>query len=174
MGCGKSSVGRELAKVLGWPLTDLDDLIENRERRKISDIFTNDGEAAFRTMELAALRYFFSSRHVSDTCPADRSSSEILSLGGGTVTSPECARLVREYSHCIYLKASVDTLVFNLTISPGDRPVLKNEEGDLRTKISGLLARREAAYKASATDILNIDGLDSVQITHEIITLINR
>ncbi len=56
MGCGKSSVGRELAAQLGCPFIDLDSYIEKSEGRAIPEIFREKGEAHFRTLELSALR----------------------------------------------------------------------------------------------------------------------
>ena len=55
MGCGKSSVGRELARLLCCPFMDLDEVIEERSGRSIPEIFASDGEAAFRQMEVEAL-----------------------------------------------------------------------------------------------------------------------
>jgi len=51
MGAGKSSVGRVLAEHLGWTFEDLDDRIERRERRKVTEIFRDAGEAGFRHAE---------------------------------------------------------------------------------------------------------------------------
>ena len=56
MGCGKSSVGRELSRLLCCPFMDLDEVIEQTEGRSIPEIFASDGEAAFRQMELQALQ----------------------------------------------------------------------------------------------------------------------
>lgn len=56
MGCGKTTVGRLLARRLGYPLADTDALIEERAGRSISGIFAQDGEARFREMELALSR----------------------------------------------------------------------------------------------------------------------
>ena len=55
MGCGKSSVGRELSRLLCCPFMDLDAVIEERAGRSIPEIFDGDGEAAFRCMEVEAL-----------------------------------------------------------------------------------------------------------------------
>ena len=51
MGCGKSSVGRELSTLLGIPLIDLDQYIEKKTGRSIPDIFAQDGETAFRVVK---------------------------------------------------------------------------------------------------------------------------
>ena len=56
MGCGKSSVGRKLSELLCCPFMDLDQVIEEREGRTIPEIFSQDGEPAFRQMELEALK----------------------------------------------------------------------------------------------------------------------
>ena len=56
MGCGKSSVGRRLSELLCCPFMDLDSVIEEQAGRSIPEIFASDGEAAFRQMELDALR----------------------------------------------------------------------------------------------------------------------
>ncbi len=55
MGCGKSRVGRELARLLCCPFMDLDQVIEEAQGRSIPEIFASDGEAAFRQMEVEAL-----------------------------------------------------------------------------------------------------------------------
>ena len=56
MGCGKSTVGRELQQRLGYPLVDMDQVIEQRAGKPITAIFADDGEPAFRDMETALLR----------------------------------------------------------------------------------------------------------------------
>ena len=55
MGAGKTTVGRALAKKLRWNFLDLDDVIEQRERKSVAEIFASSGEPAFRHMESAAL-----------------------------------------------------------------------------------------------------------------------
>ena len=60
MGCGKSSVGRELARLLCCPFMDLDEVIEEAEGRSIPEIFATDGEAAFRRMEAETLQNLIS------------------------------------------------------------------------------------------------------------------
>ena len=56
MGCGKTTVGRELQHRLGYPLVDMDQIIEERAGKPITAIFADDGEPAFRDMETALLR----------------------------------------------------------------------------------------------------------------------
>ena len=118
MGCGKSSIGRLLSERMGWELVDLDQLIEERTGRKIPEIFASDGETGFRAAEKDALEMVLGLAAGTESdgdsfmdARIPELADMVLSLGGGTVTTPECAAMVRERSFCIYLRASVETLV---------------------------------------------------------------
>ena len=145
MGCGKSSVGRRLSELLCCHFMDLDDVIVEREGRSIPDIFATDGEAAFRAIEAQTLKKIDN----------DGSSTLVLALGGGTVMTPECAELVRENTVCIYLRASVDTLVEHLASEAAGRPMLS---GDLRSRIEALMQQRSSTYEKTAHIIIDTDG----------------
>ena len=121
MGSGKSSVGRALSALLSCPLVDLDSYIEEKEGRTIPDIFAADGEAAFRSMELSALQNLLCACRSGQP---DGQREMILSLGGGTLTTPQCADLIRSHTYCIYLRAGIDTLVRNLRNDTAGRPML--------------------------------------------------
>ena len=69
MGCGKSSVGRELARLLCCPFMDLDEVIEERSGRSIPEIFATDGEAAFRQMELKYLKFEINNHDTNQCAP---------------------------------------------------------------------------------------------------------
>ena len=128
MGCGKSSVGRRLSELLCCPFMDLDSVIEEQDGRSIAEIFASDGEAAFRQMELDALRSIILGNSCESvekqSVPQPHSKALVLSLGGGVVMTPECAELVKENTLCIYLRTSVDTLVERLTDEAAGRPLL--------------------------------------------------
>ena len=140
MGCGKSSVGRELSTLLSLPFVDLDDDIEEREGRSIRDIFESEGEASFRKMELEALREILFQESASesnqdaagepgeDSPQTDYTQTKdmILALGGGTLATPECAELVAEHTFCIYLKTSADELFRRLESESATRPMLNS------------------------------------------------
>ncbi len=163
MGCGKSSVGRELSGLLSWPFVDLDEYIESREGRSIRDIFESEGEAAFRNMELEALKEILSQAAASEPGQGvtsklgDAKSSEaaeatgktspatsrpqardiIIALGGGTLTTPECAELVSARTFCIYLKASPATLLSHLEHESAGRPMLNPTDTKTSTYDAG-------------------------------------
>ncbi len=148
MGCGKSSVGRKLAGLLGWDFLDLDDVIEQSQGRKIPEIFEAEGEPAFRAMELAALKM------VMDEYSSSSDGGLVLALGGGTVMTTECARLIHEHTYCIYLRASVETLLKNLEGEAAGRPMLQPTAGSslidydtLRARISELMELRATTYE---------------------------
>ena len=82
----------------------------------------------------------------------------VLSLGGGTVMNPECAGLVHENTRCIYLKASVDTLVENLKDESEGRPMLRSSSSSLRDRIEELMALRSAIYESTAHVLIDTDG----------------
>ncbi len=157
MGCGKSSVGRELATLLGCTAVDLDGVIEQRSGRKIPEIFETEGETAFRKMELEALR------EILDSSVVDL----ILSLGGGTLTTAECAELVHERTVCIYLRATIDTLVENLEEDGvANRPMLSGNS--LRERITELMNARAQGYEKTAHYIIDIDGGTPSETAHRI------
>jgi shikimate kinase len=87
MGAGKSSVGRVLGERLGWAFEDLDDRIELREQRKISDIFRDSGESEFRRAEHAALEEL-----LGELKPG---AEKIVALGGGTFAQNKNVLLIR-------------------------------------------------------------------------------
>lgn len=165
MGCGKSSVGKILSSMLSCRFEDLDSCIERMAGKSIPEIFSEKGEAAFREMEKEALKGILSAADGEDI---------VLSLGGGTVTGPECAELVREKTFCIYLKAGTDTLVSNLSEDWASRPMLRrcgetpSDTQALRDRIEELMAARSAIYEGVASAVISTDGKSFDAIAKEI------
>ena len=172
MGCGKSSVGRRLSQLLCCPFVNLDQVIEERAGRTIPEIFARDGERAFRQRELEALKsVVYSASH--DAKIATIQSSEprqatrmVVALGGGAVMTPECAEIVQSETMCIYLRASIDTLVEHLEGQTDGRPMLQGIE--LRERVKKLMGERSDTYEANAHMIIDIDGKNIDEIGAEI------
>ena len=158
MGCGKSSVGRCLSELLCCPFMDLDAVIEESQGRSIPDIFAVEGEAAFRQMEVEALSRIIEAQQLRGNV--------VVALGGGAVMTPECAELVRKKTHCIYLRASVDTLVSHLENEAAGRPMLQG--ASLRSRIEELMALRSSTYEATAHDVIDTDGKTVEEVAAEI------
>ena len=226
MGCGKSSVGRRLSELLCCPFMDLDQVIEERAGRSIPEIFASEGEGAFRSMELDALRNIVSGWEgfpkqslpsqamgpslcgqrgstVSETppnlhhaevnhqviaiCDATCQSADyerpslVLALGGGTVMTAECAEIVHSDTLCIYLRASVETLLEHLSGQADNRPLLNThdchserakrvEESALRDRITDLMAKRSDTYEKTAHIVIDTDGKSIEAVASEIIS----
>jgi shikimate kinase len=162
---------------------DLDEVIEQQSGRTIPEIFATDGEAAFRQMELAALQ------NIVHTAMPILYPTLILSLGGGTVMTPECAALVQENTMCIYLRTSVDTLVARLADEAAGRPLLSAgnvipngaEESTshamhLRSRIESLMSSRASVYERTADIVIDTDNntIDSVAQTLAKVVSANR
>ena len=160
MGSGKTLVGRYLALRLGWTFIDLDEQIVKDAGRSIADIFATDGEPAFRALELKTLTEVITSSE----------SRTVLSLGGGTILQPECARLVKEHSLCIRLTASASTLYDRLK-SDRKRPLLRGAE-PLEDKIQRLLTERDPAYAAAADISIPTDARSVDDIIDDILSVI--
>jgi shikimate kinase len=95
MGAGKSTVGRHLARRLGWSYFDLDEEIEAAEKTSIPEIFSTRGETAFRQIEGEILR-----EHVRWI---ERGRPAVLALGGGAFTIPENRLLLANHGISIWL-----------------------------------------------------------------------
>lgn len=158
MGCGKSSVGKELSVLLGMPLVDLDKYIVDKAGRSIADIFAEQGEKAFRDLESAAL---------AELLLGPSNNSFILSLGGGTILRPENAALIKKRCKCFFLRASVDTLRLHLGGDQSHRPLLKDGG------FEAMLAERTPAYTAAADYIIDIDNISPMQTAGIIANLIS-
>ncbi len=181
MGCGKSSVGRRLSELLCCRFVDLDEVIEGHECRTIPEIFAEKGEAGFRAIESRMLGM------IMDEYSCSTDVNLVLSLGGGTLMTPECAKLVNEHTYCIYLRATVDTLVKNLEGEAAGRPMLQSAlpvSGSsgasetsfdseptivraLRTRITDLMGVRSSVYESVAHKIVDTDGktLEEIALT---------
>ena len=103
----------------------------------------------------------------------------VLSLGGGTVMTPECAQLVKENTICIYLRTSVDTLVARLANESANRPLLNTnaipsevEESPLRRRIETLMALRASTYERTAHIVIDTDGISIDSVAEEILSTI--
>jgi shikimate kinase len=151
MGSGKSTVGRRLAKRLGWRFIDLDNLIEQRDGRAVSRIFAESGEAAFRAMETQALASLL------------REPRLVVAVGGGALETPANRHTLGAASvTCtVLLTASFETLyarcqqqIVAATDSPLPvRPLLGDREA-----AAARLARRDANYRETASLVLDTTG----------------
>jgi shikimate kinase len=193
MGCGKSSVGRYLSELLCCPFTDLDEAICQKAGKSIPEIFTSEGEAGFRTLEAEVLQSILTPSGAESTEKQSLTSQAMgpslygqmasaaspsslylktVALGGGTVMTPECAELVKEKTTCIYLKASIETLIRHLETEASGRPMLQGDS--LRSRIEELMSIRSETYETTAHITIETDGKSIEAIAEEIFHILNN
>jgi shikimate kinase len=149
MGAGKTTVGRLLGVARGLPFLDSDHVIEARTGRAIPEIFTADGEPAFRALEHEVIADLL---HGPDV---------ILALGGGAAEHEETRKLLAAVP-VAFLRVSYDGALARVG-SDGNRPMLA------RTDLGDVYASRQAAYESVATVIVDVDGLAPEAIVEQIL-----
>ena len=149
MGSGKSSVARKLNNLYGYSFTDLDQEIERKEGKKISDIFVEDGESHFRQIENNLL---------SDLLDGE---SEVIALGGCTLSNSFLLDLVLSYKNCFYLKTPFKTLWKR--IGKSERPLVK--QGYDQTL--SIFNSREKFYELLHYTVLT-EGMSIKEVAEEI------
>lgn len=146
MGCGKSTVGEQLARQLNRRFIDLDTYIESQAGMTVSAIFECFGEADFRKREQNACRELAGQDEL------------ILALGGGTATYAENVRILSQNGIIVYLRVSPQTVLARLQ-GDATRPLLQTE--DKEEAINRLFAAREKLYEEAAT--VTVDAEQSPQ-----------
>ena len=120
MGAGKTTVGAALAKRLGWPFIDLDDIIVELAAKSVPEIFRQDGEARFREYETAALQQVLQ-QHL-------RRHSAVVALGGGAFVQSKNFDLIRDSRQStVFLDANLMELRKRCAGELGSRPLFRDE-----------------------------------------------
>ncbi len=153
MGAGKTTVGRRLAARLHWDVVDCDDLIEARAGRRISEIFADQGETAFRELEAEVAATLGGYRHT------------VITTGGGIVERPENLPFLRAAGRVIYLRARPESL-YERVKGSSHRPLLQVD--DPLARIRELLAHRAPRYE-EADQIVDTDGLTVDEVVEAIL-----
>ena len=153
MGAGKSSIGRRLAGQLHMPLIDLDEAIVAREGRSIPEIFAQDGEAAFRTLETELLKEVIGKQ-------------AIIATGGGIVMAEENRELLKAHPPVIWLKASPEFLARRIE-GDANRPLIA--AGDTLNKLRDLAAIRYPLYEQCADLVIPREHMKKSEIVEVIL-----
>jgi shikimate kinase len=135
MGSGKSTVGRGLAKHLGWRFADLDEDIEAREQTPIPQIFDERGEEEFRRVEHDALK-----RRIADIA---RGVPWVIAVGGGCFAQPKNHELITNHGLSIWLDAPLEIIRSRVAHS-AHRPLARDPQ-----KFEDLYWSRRASYETA-------------------------
>jgi shikimate kinase len=154
MGSGKSSVGKIVADRLGCRFIDLDAEIVAAVGCSINNIFSRDGESAFRILE---------SSHLESNLPAGE--KVVVATGGGAVVSAQNRELMRSRGVVINLKVTLEQVLLRLNGS-SDRPLLAGE--DAAKRAITLMDEREQFY-ADADIRIDTDGKSVEDVATEIL-----
>lgn len=141
MGSGKTTVGQLLAQRLAVPLRDTDADVEVRAGKSVSDVFVDDGEAAFRALEREAV------------AAALAEHPGVLALGGGAVMDPLTEDALRGHT-VVFLDVQVTDAARRIGLNR-DRPLLL---GNPRAQWLRIMERRRPVYERVATAVVPTDG----------------
>ena len=154
-GSGKTAVGRALAELLGVEFRDTDLDIEATVGKPISEIFIDEGEAHFRTLERAAV------------ATALATTAGVLALGGGAVLAEETRSALVGHT-VVHLSVELPDAVRRVGLGAG-RPLLA---GNPRATLKYLLEQRRPHYAAVATATVVTDGRTPEQLAVEVAALL--
>jgi len=129
MAAGKTTVARALARRLDWQSVDVDELIEQRERQSVADIFAKRGEAYFRSLERQVLAEQMAPRHL------------VVTTGGGTFADVQNRAVINNDGVSVWLDVPLDRLIARVPAG-GRRPLASDRAGFER-----LYHQRRAAYE---------------------------
>ena len=141
-GAGKSSVGSHAAGLLGLPFSDVDDLIEQRTRLTVVEIFARRGEPAFRALERGLMLEV-----LGDPRP------RVVATGGGCVLDSDVRTRLRQHPGVIWLDAPVAEL--RRRIAGGARPSLTGQ--DPLQELARVVGEREPLYRACSAHGVRLD-----------------
>ena len=159
MGTGKSATGKNLSEKLDYDFCDTDKLIEKAERRKIKDIFEQNGEDYFRQKESKALNETKTLQNV------------VIATGGGIVEREENRLFLECEDKVIFLDSSPERQ-YERTKNSKKRPLLN--DGDGLEILKKLYEKRIDFYEAVSKKKISMDNLNKEEILKKIINFLDE
>ncbi len=157
MGAGKTTLADLLAQRWGVAVRDTDADIVAAQGREISDIFVDDGEAAFRALEREAV-----ARALAEH-------DGVLSLGGGAVLDEDTRALLADHT-VVFLQVGLTDAVKRVGLGTS-RPLLM---GNVRSRVKALLDERTPIYASVATHTVDTDGRTPDEVADEVEALLEE
>lgn len=157
MGVGKSTVGKELSKKLGYKFIDMDNLIEKKENMTITKIFRIKGENYFRKIE------------ENLTLNTLKDKKAVISLGGGAFLNPRIRKEVLKTTISFWLNVSIKSLLLRVSRNK-KRPLI---EGNYKKKMTDIFSKRKDTYKLANYKI-DCDNLKKFEVVKKILKLYEK
>jgi shikimate kinase len=161
MASGKSTIGNFLAKKLDYEFLDLDNYIENKEKKTITQIFSGKGEIYFRKLETKYLIELLSTKN-----------NTVLALGGGTPCYGNNLEHILKSDNAVsvYLKATIHSIIKRVESERAKRPLIAhlNTKEDLAEFIGKHLFERSQFYN-QADYIVSTDDFEIDKIVEQIV-----
>ena len=149
MGCGKSTIGRKLADLMGISFVDLDKYIEERYFKSVPAIFAEEGEKGFREKERTALLEVSQFENV------------VVGTGGGAPCFFDNMEVMNDHGITVYISPDTDTLAMRLIKSKTERPLIAGKSRDeLIRFIDEALIRRAPFYERARIIIRGENNLN--------------
>ena len=166
MGSGKSTVAKELSKLLDLPVIELDEIIETYYKKSISELFEEFGEKDFRNIETLLLITSITGCHQ----PYDLMKGAIFSCGGGTPLEELNVISMQNSGRIVYLTASPKTILERVSGST-HRPLLKDKMN--LQDIEDMLEIRAPYYEDAADITIDTENKTPADIAGEIMMALN-
>ncbi|MCD7959814.1 MAG: shikimate kinase [Ruminococcus sp.] len=141
MGCGKTTVGKLLAKKLGLPLIDTDAFLVEQEGKSIPEIFAENSEPYFREKEAAAIRTL-------------RKKSAVISCGGGAMLRQDSAEAAKETGKVVLLDIPFE-VCYERIQDDTNRPIVQQ---NTKEQLEAIFNERATIYRANASFSVSADG----------------
>jgi shikimate kinase len=162
MGCGKSTIAKNLSKRNQIPFVDLDEYIEKKAGLSVKAIFEQQGEIKFRKMEHDAFKELLAA---PGAC--------IVGLGGGTPCyANNHELLVQEGVTSVYLKASIATLCNRLSTNKSSRPLIANKNNEEMKEFIAIHLFERSFYYTKAQHTVLVDNKTVEETVQEILELL--
>lgn len=159
MGSGKSTVGRQLAKLKSFSFIDLDSYIETAEGMTIPEIFSKKGEIYFRKIEHQYLKEVL-----------QKKANLVLATGGGTPCyANNMETILKATRNACYLKLSIAAIIQRLIDDKGERPLVKNIPPEELPEFIGKHLFERSFFYNQANHVISCDGKSAAAIAEELV-----